>query len=144
MVQEVGSAARAATDALLTILDNQPKIWMELGSQEAIKQVVREGQGLGMVSRAGLSYELGAGLLAIDSIPQLRSSLHLHAIYLKQRSPTHLQKAFLEIVSSDVALVRLRRTAGRSWIGPSSLEDSLLVGKTARRSRGPVGRGPSA
>ena len=131
VVQEVGSAARAATDALLTTLDTQPKIWMELGSQEAIKQVVREGQGLGMVSRAGSSYELDAGLLAIVGIPQLRASLHLHAIYLKQRSLTHLQKAFLEIVSSDVALVRSRRTAGRSWIGPDSPEDSLLVGKTA-------------
>jgi hypothetical protein len=37
VVQEVGSAARAAADALLTTLDTQPKIWMELGSQEAIK-----------------------------------------------------------------------------------------------------------
>ena len=109
IVREAGSATRRATDALMAALVAPPKISMQLGSQEAIKQVVLAGQGLGMVSRVGSASELRAGLLAIAGIAQLRSSLRLHAIYHRRKSLTRAQRAFIEVVATDAALAGSRQ-----------------------------------
>ena len=113
VVREAGSAIRRATDGLLGALGVEPHISMELGSQEAIKQAVMAGQGIGMVSRAGIEHELRAGLLAIVGVANLRLSLHLHAIYLKQKRLTFVQAAFLDMIASDGILTgpRLRLVA---------------------------------
>ena len=113
VIREAGSAVRMATDGLLGALGNRPRISMELGSQEAIKQVVMAGQGIGMVARAGIESELRAGLLAISGVADLRSSLHLHVIYLRQKKLTLTQRAFLDMIASDATLsgARLRLVA---------------------------------
>lgn len=110
IVREAGSATRRATDAMMAGLDAPPRISMALGSQEAIKQVVLAGQGLGMVSRGGSASELRAGLLAIAGIAQLRSSLRLHAIYYKRKTLTRAQRAFLEFVATDAVLSGSRQS----------------------------------
>lgn len=131
IVREAGSATRRATDALMAALDAPPKISMELGSQEAIKQVVLAGQGLGMVSRVGSASELRAGLLAIAGVAQLRSSLRLHAIYHKRKSLTRAQRAFLEIVATDVALAGSRQSGKDVRRRAHSHEPSAAVSVTA-------------
>jgi DNA-binding transcriptional LysR family regulator len=108
VVREAGSAVRWATNEMLAASGIAPNISMELGSQEAIKHVVMAGQGIGMVSRAALEPELHAGLLAIPGAGYLRSALHLHVIYHKQKKLTFTQRAFLDLIASDGVLLGTR------------------------------------
>ncbi len=102
IAREPGSATRQITDELLNGLGLADNISMELGSQEAIKQVVMGGnQGIGMVSRAGLTAELRAGLLAIADVAELKAPLNLHVIYHKQKKLTFTQRDFLERIAPD-------------------------------------------
>ena len=101
VVREVGSATRHATDEVLMARGITPKNVMELGSLEAIKRVVMAGEGIGMVSREGSELELSAGLLAIGSVMDLRSSLHLHLIHHRRKKLTGVQRAFLDLMVSD-------------------------------------------
>ena len=123
VVREAGSAVRRATNELLAASGVAVNISMELGSQEAIKQVVMAGKAIGMVSRAALEPELNAGLLAVPGAGYLRSSLHLHVIYHKQKKLTFTQRAFLELVASEGALLGRRLRLLTSGGGQYDQED---------------------
>lgn len=69
----------------------------ELGSLAAIKQLVREGMGFAIVSRASLSRELRDGSLAAISLePHLYSSLNV--LVPKDRFRARLHSTFAEFV----------------------------------------------
>lgn len=55
ILREPGSGTRLATDAHFATLGLRPRVRLELGSNEAIKQAVAAGMGLGVVSRHALA-----------------------------------------------------------------------------------------
>ncbi|MFO1327879.1 MAG: LysR family transcriptional regulator [Rubrivivax sp.] len=65
ILREPGSGTRLATDAHFATLGLQPRVRLELGSNEAIKQAVAAGMGLGVVSRHALAARPSAEGLAI-------------------------------------------------------------------------------
>lgn len=66
ILREPGSGTRLAVDAHFRTLGLAPRIRLELGSNEAIKQAVAGGMGLGVVSRHALAADpSGEGLVVL-------------------------------------------------------------------------------
>jgi DNA-binding transcriptional LysR family regulator len=65
ILREAGSGTRLATDSHFAALGLQPRVRLELGSNEAIKQSVAAGMGLGVVSRHALAAKPAAEGLAV-------------------------------------------------------------------------------
>jgi DNA-binding transcriptional LysR family regulator len=81
----------------------EPKVVMELGSDEAVKAVVQQGYGLAMVSAFSVSQEVLSGTLgaiALDAPPCVR---RLYAIRDASRKPSKIQELFLLYVSESCA-----------------------------------------
>ncbi len=114
IVREPESATRHATDELLGALDLGANVAMELGSLEAIKQVAMTGYGIGMVSRQSVACELEAGRLVMLDIPQLHAPLKLHVAYLKHKTLTVTQMAFLDSVAGEGVPARRQRARSLS------------------------------
>jgi len=72
ILREPGSGTRLAVDAHFRTLGLDPRIRLELGSNEAIKQAVAAGMGLGVVSRHALAADPaseGLALLKVSRFP---------------------------------------------------------------------------
>ena len=65
ILREPGSGTRLAGDAHLRQLGLQPRVRLELGSNEAVKQSVAGGMGLGLVSRHALAEDPATEGLAV-------------------------------------------------------------------------------
>jgi DNA-binding transcriptional LysR family regulator len=65
ILREPGSGTRLAVDAHFGALGLQPRIQLELGSNEAIKQAVAAGMGLGVVSRHAIAADARSEGLAV-------------------------------------------------------------------------------
>ena len=72
ILREPGSGTRLSVDAHFAALGLQPRIRLELGSNEAIKQAVAAGMGLGVVSRHALAaqpHREGLDILDVQRFP---------------------------------------------------------------------------
>ena len=84
IVREHGSGTRAAMAAFFAERHIEPRITMEMPSNETIKQAVMAGMGLGFLSLHTIGLELRAGLLHVldvEDTPLMRSwnVVHLQA-----------------------------------------------------------------
>ena len=104
VVRETGSAVRQVADILLANFAAPATVSMELGSQEAIEQVVMAGRGVGIVSKAGVEPRLQAGLLAMPDLVELNSPLRLYVIRHKNKRLTATQDSFLEMARANGTL----------------------------------------
>jgi DNA-binding transcriptional LysR family regulator len=68
ILRESGSGTRLAVDAHFAELGLEPRVRLELGSNEAIKQAVAAGMGLGVVSRHALAADPAAEGLAVLAV----------------------------------------------------------------------------
>lgn len=90
VLREPGSGTRAALERHFAANGLQIKPGCELGTNEALKQAVRAGLGLGMVSMQTIELELAAGvlvLLPVEGFPIMRQW------YLVQRARKRLSAA---------------------------------------------------
>jgi len=65
VVREQGSGTRAAMERLFAQYEIQPKVAMEMPSNETIKQAVMAGMGLSFLSLRTVRHELAAGHIAL-------------------------------------------------------------------------------
>jgi LysR family transcriptional regulator, low CO2-responsive transcriptional regulator len=84
IVREQGSGTRQAMEQFFGEHRFQPRISMEMGSNESIKQAVMAGMGVSFLSLHTLGLELRSGLLAlleVEGTPLVRSwqLVHLHS-----------------------------------------------------------------
>ena len=68
VVREEGSATRGTAEECLARLGIQPKIAIELGSNQAVKLAAEAGVGVGVISRYGIGAEMKAGLLQVLNV----------------------------------------------------------------------------
>lgn len=68
VVREQGSGTRAAMERLFGQYEIQPKIVMEMPSNETIKQAVMAGMGISFLSMRTVRHELAAGHLALIDV----------------------------------------------------------------------------
>lgn len=89
IARESGSGTRSAMEEFFAGQARRPRIGMEMGGNDAIKQAVVAGLGVGFLSRHTLGLELSTGKLAIldvDGTPVMRR-WHLVRLRNKRQSP---------------------------------------------------------
>ncbi|MFC0135925.1 LysR family transcriptional regulator [Massilia eurypsychrophila] len=98
VVRESGSGTRQAMERLFAENNIQPRIVMEMPSNETIKQAVMAGMGLSFLSLRTIRHELASGHLVLLDVAGLPLVRHWHITHLaaKRLSPAARQfKSFL-------------------------------------------------
>lgn len=96
ILREEGSTTRKALDDALTKAGVKPRLVMEIGSREAIREAVIKGVGIGAVSE--IEY-IPDPELRIVKVSDAKMYTHAHVVCLEERRGARLVKAFLEIVA---------------------------------------------
>jgi LysR family transcriptional regulator, low CO2-responsive transcriptional regulator len=107
IVREEGSTTRKALDDALKRAGVAPRIVMEIGSREAIREAVIMGVGIGVVSEIEFIAHPD-----LRTVPVTDAVMHTHAhvVCLEERRGARLVNAFLEIVGQLQAERRPRRS----------------------------------
>ena len=117
ILREPGSGTRMAVDRHFRRRGFRPRVRLELGSNEAIKEAVAGGLGLGVVSRHALhgrEREYGVTVLAVDGFP-VNSSWHV--VHPQQRTVSPIAAAFREhLLGRDTPVRRSSRATSRSHL----------------------------
>ena len=94
IVREVGSATRQTAERHLESLGAYPRVALELGSNESVKQAAAAGGGIGVVSRLGVTAEVKAGVLTVLKVEGWNCRRPLTLVYPKDRYLSPAQRAF--------------------------------------------------
>lgn len=106
ILREKGSGTRMAADKHFSTAKFRPNVRLELGSNEAVKEAVAGGLGIGVISQHALhghQKEHGASVISVPGFP-LRSSWHLVHLASKNLSPIAI--AFKQHIMNDKKLGR--------------------------------------
>lgn len=96
--REPGSGTRKAFDKLLEQHDLQIEPYMELGSNEAIKQGVTAGLGLAVLSLHSIRLELETGKLRILDVENFPLKRRWFAVHLKGKKLSLAARTFLDYI----------------------------------------------
>lgn len=96
ILREVGSTTRKALEEALERAGVAPRVLMEIGSREAIREAVIKGVGIGAVSE--IEY-IPDPALCILRVRDADMYTHAHVVCLEERRGARLVKAFLGIVA---------------------------------------------
>jgi LysR family transcriptional regulator, low CO2-responsive transcriptional regulator len=106
LMREPGSGIREATLKLFERHGIQPKIRMELGSNEAIKQAVIGGLGIAVLSLHTLSAEGTCGPIALLDVAEFPIVRQWHIVHPRRKVLSIVAQTFLEFAIQDEARVR--------------------------------------
>ena len=95
ILREPGSGTRLACDRHFQALRFRPDVRMELGSNEAIKQAVAAGLGLGVVSRHALAQDPAGEHLAVLAVDGFPVQSNWWTLYRKGKTLSPVAAAFL-------------------------------------------------
>jgi DNA-binding transcriptional LysR family regulator len=104
VVRERGSGSREAVEHVLETAGlslASLRIVGEMGSTQAIKQAVRAGVGIALISRRAVEDEWRAGLVACVRVKDLEVARSFHLVTHKDRTRSPLAQAFLDFVESQ-------------------------------------------
>jgi DNA-binding transcriptional LysR family regulator len=101
VIREQGSATREAAEESFALLGVEPKVAIELGSNQAVKLAAQAGVGIGVISHHGIAAELKARLLQVLDVRGWRCTRPLTLVYLKDRHLSPAQRAFLELLEKE-------------------------------------------
>ena len=107
ILREEGSTTRKALDDALKRSGITPRVVMEIGSREAIREAVIKGVGIGVVSE--IEFIPDPALRAV-AVADAEMYTHAHVVCLEERRGARLVKAFLDIVSD----LQAERRRGRA------------------------------
>jgi DNA-binding transcriptional LysR family regulator len=94
IVREQGSGTRAAMEALFAEHHFEPRITMEMSSNETIKQAVMAGMGLSFLSLHTMGLELRSGLLHVLDIEGTPLMRMWNVVHLQSRLLSPAAEAF--------------------------------------------------
>ena len=137
ILREPGSGIRDATLRLFAEQGLEPKVRMELGSNEAIKHAVVGGLGLAVLSLHTLSLEGPDGPVAILDVKSFPIMRQWHLVYPKGKELSLVADAFLEF--SLGVEPRMREKMKALW---PALERELASVSPAARSKSRSNGGP--
>ena len=95
IVRETGSTTRRAFEQALAKAKIKPRVVMEIGSREAIREAVIRGIGISYVSAAEFVPDPSLRLLMISDAEIFT---YAHVVLLKKRETSRIIRAFLEVV----------------------------------------------
>lgn len=96
LVREPGSGTRAALERLFAEKSFTPKVRMELGSNEVIKQAIVGGLGISVLSRHTLTLDPETEQLAILDVEGFPIVRHWYVAYPRGKRLSVVAQAFLE------------------------------------------------
>ena len=100
IVREPSSATRATGERALRAAGAEPRIAMELGSNESVKRAVLAGLGVGMLSRYAIELECATGYLRALDVPAFDCRRMLYIARHRSKPLTRAQAAFVELARS--------------------------------------------
>jgi aminoethylphosphonate catabolism LysR family transcriptional regulator len=106
IVREAGSTTRRAFEAALDRQGVAPRVVMEIGSRESIREAVAKGIGLGVVSEAEFIADPRIRALPVSDA---EIYTYAHVVYLKERQNARLVRAFLVVLSGLLGELAVRR-----------------------------------
>ena len=92
IVREAGSTTRRAFDQAMREADVRPRIVMEIGSRESIREAVAKGIGLGVVSEKEFIPDPRIRALQVSDA---EIYTYAHVVHLRERQNARLVRAFL-------------------------------------------------
>ena len=95
VVREEGSTTRRAFDEAIARSGVAPRIAMEIGSREAVREAVIKGVGIGVVSEIEFVPDQQ---LRVVRVSDAQMFTHAHVVCLRERRGARLVEAFLGIV----------------------------------------------
>ena len=101
VAREEGSATRRTAESQFQKLGVTPKIAIELGSNQAVKQAATAGGGIGIISRLGITAELQAGMLTVLDVAGWDCRRPLTLVQPKDRYLSPSQRAFREFLMAE-------------------------------------------
>jgi aminoethylphosphonate catabolism LysR family transcriptional regulator len=108
VLREEGSTTRKALDDALGKAGVAPRVAMEIGSREAVREAVIMGVGVGAVSE--IEYVPDPEIRMVR-VSDAQMYTHAHVVCLEERREARLVKAFLEIVEELLQMRRPQRRA---------------------------------
>lgn len=111
LVREPGSGTRIAMERFFNERNIRLTTGMEVGSNEAIKQSVEAGLGLGLLSRATLEQELSLGRLAVLSVAEFPILRHWYVVHRTGKRLTPVAQAFKEFLLKEGRSIIQRQPA---------------------------------
>jgi DNA-binding transcriptional LysR family regulator len=103
LVREHGSGTRIAMERFFSQHDTQITTGMEVGSNEAIKQSVQAGLGLGLLSRDTVEMELALGRLQILDVAEFPILRHWYVVHRKGKRLSVVALAFKKFLLEEGA-----------------------------------------
>lgn len=101
IMREPGSGTRQALEELFHKHQTEPKVRLELGSNEAIKQAILGGLGVSVLSQHTLTLEKDTGLFAQLDVQDLPIQRNWYAVYPAGKQPSVVARTFLEYLEAD-------------------------------------------
>jgi DNA-binding transcriptional LysR family regulator len=101
LVREPGSGTRLASDHAYARHGLQPKISMELGSNESIKEAMLSGLGVSLLYRHSVGYDVEAGRLAVLEVEGLPHDGYWHFIHAPAKQLPQVAKTFIAFATLE-------------------------------------------
>ncbi len=115
LVREPGSGTRIAMERFFAQQQMHLKTGMEVGSNEAIKQSVQAGLGLGLLSRATIEQELLLKRLVVLDVADFPIMRHWYVVHRRGKRLSAATEAFKQFVLKETKeILRNSSAAGRS------------------------------
>ncbi|MCU7847203.1 MAG: LysR family transcriptional regulator [Candidatus Thiodiazotropha sp. (ex Lucinoma kastoroae)] len=106
IMREAGSGTRLAMERYFAKQSIVISTGMQMTRNEAIKQAVRAGMGLGVVSSHTIELELETGRLVILDIEDFPIQRHWYMVYRKNKRLSPAAKAFHDFVMSEAQHIK--------------------------------------
>jgi DNA-binding transcriptional LysR family regulator len=135
IVRAPGSATRATGERCLRAAGAEPRVVMELGSNESVKRAVLAGLGIGMLSAYAIELERATGHLRPLDVPKFDCRRMLYIARHRATPLTGAQAAFLDLA---------RSMAGVTSGAPAGASGGPARSAAAGRSPGAPRRGRTA
>ena len=101
LVREPGSGTRIAMERFFDEREMQLKTGMEVGSNEAIKQSVQAGLGLGLLSRATIEQELALKRLVVLDVAEFPIMRHWYLVHRRGKRLSAVAEAFKQFMLKE-------------------------------------------
>jgi DNA-binding transcriptional LysR family regulator len=113
LVRERGSGTRIAMERFFAERNMRLRTGMEVGSNEAIKQSVQAGLGLGLLSRVTIEQELALGRLAVLDIAEFPIMRHWYVVHRRGKRLSAAAEAFKQFVLAQAHRLLRGAPAGK-------------------------------
>ena len=106
VLREPGSASRQVVEQALTTHGMAWQGHLHMPNNEAMKQAIMAGLGIGMVSRLAVMLEVQHGLLCEISVVDLQIGRQISVIYRTDVALSAAARAFLDVLSQQEATIK--------------------------------------